>query len=61
MKYNDSTLSTKNDDANIPPAAIAPPRKVVRRIPIRSVNIPATGDRKNVVPIANEPTSAAKK
>lgn len=35
-----------------------PPINVVRRRPILSVRIPETGDRKNVVPIVNEPTRA---
>lgn len=52
------TLSVTNDDANIPPEAIRPPMNVVNLIPILSVKIPATGDRKNVVPIVSDPTSA---
>lgn len=32
---------------------------VVARSPILSVRMPETGDRKNVVPRANEPTKAA--
>lgn len=32
---------------------------VVARRPILSVRMPETGDRKNVVPSANEPTKAA--
>lgn len=35
-----------------------PPMNVVKRNPILSVNIPDTGDKKNVVPSVNEPTSA---
>lgn len=36
-----------------------PPMNVVARRPILSVRMPETGDRKNVVPSANEPTKAA--
>lgn len=46
------------EERNIPPDAIAPPTKVVIWMPNLSVSIPATGDRKNVVPIVSEPTKA---
>lgn len=48
-------------DRNIPPAVNMPPSNVVIRKPILSVSIPDTGDRKNVVPIVNEPTNAEMK
>lgn len=47
-----------NEETNIPTAAISPPIKVVSRIPILSVKMPATGERKKVVPIVREPTKA---
>ena len=41
-----------------PPDDNRPPIKVVRRNPILSVKHPATGERRNVVPIVSEPTRA---
>lgn len=60
MVENGLTLVEKIEDKNKPENANVPPTKVVIRIPILSVRIPATGDSKNVVPIVNDPTSAAK-
>jgi hypothetical protein len=51
----------EKDDRSMPPEAIAPPTKVVHLIPILSVMIPARGEKKNVDPIARDPTSAEKK
>jgi hypothetical protein len=51
----------EKDDRSMPPEAIAPPTNVVHLIPILSVMIPARGEKKNVDPIAREPTSAGKK
>ena len=52
------TFFTKKDDKNIPAAAKPPPIKVVNRMPILLVSRPATGDKKNVIPIVREPTNA---
>jgi hypothetical protein len=51
----------EKDDRSMPPEAMAPPTNVVHLIPILSVMIPARGEKKNVDPIAREPTSAGKK
>jgi hypothetical protein len=51
----------EKDERSMPPEAIAPPINVVHLIPILSVMIPATGEKKNVDPIARDPTSAEKK
>lgn len=51
----------RKEDRKTPPAANVPPIKVVRRIPIRSVKIPAIGERKKVAPIHNDVTRAVKK
>lgn len=49
----------KTRDDNIRPLTVnIPPMNVVKRRPILSVKMPDTGDRKNVVPIVNEPTRA---
>ena len=51
-------LSQNTDERNIPPAANIPPMNVVNRNPILSVKIPEMGERRNVVPIVNDPTKA---
>jgi hypothetical protein len=51
----------EKDDRSMPPDATAPPTNVVHLMPILSVIIPATGENKNVDPIAREPTSAENK
>jgi len=51
-------LAVSSEERSRPTDAIAPPTKVVVWMPNLSVNIPATGERKNVVPIVNEPTKA---
>lgn len=48
----------KNEESSRPPEDNKPPIRVVRRKPILSVKQPATGERRNVVPIVKEPTSA---
>lgn len=54
------TSCVTKDARNMPVAAMRPPQKVVIWMPNLSMRIPATGDRKNVVPIVNEPTDAEK-
>lgn len=54
-------LSQNTDERNIPPAANIPPMNVVNRSPILSVKIPEMGERRNVVPIVNDPTKAEEK
>ena len=56
----DYTVSSTNDDKNIPKEAIRPPRKVVICTPILFVRIPAKGDMQNVVPSCKDPTRAVK-
>jgi hypothetical protein len=51
----------EKDERSMPPEAIAPPTNVVHLIPILSVMIPARGEKKNVDPIARDPTSAERK
>jgi hypothetical protein len=51
----------EKDERSMPPEAIAPPRNVVHLIPILSVMIPARGEKKNVDPIARDPTRAERK
>jgi hypothetical protein len=51
----------EKDERSMPPEAIAPPTNVVHLIPILSVMIPARGEKKNVDPIASDPTSAERK
>ena len=51
----------EKEERSMPAEATAPPTNVVHLIPILSVTIPATGENKNVDPIAREPTSAEKK
>lgn len=53
-----SMFSVQNDEISIPPADRSPPMKVVVRSPILSTRIPETGDNRNVVPIARDPTRA---
>lgn len=57
--YKAPIFSVKNDESSRPPEDNKPPINVVSRKPILSVKQPATGDRRNVVPIVREPTSAA--
>lgn len=45
----------------MPLAAIAPPANVVRRMPNLSVRIPATDEKKKVVPMVSEPTNAKRR
>jgi len=52
------TLSVNSEERSRPADAITPPTKVVIWMPNLSVSIPAIGDRKNVIPIVNEPTKA---
>ena len=51
-------MAVSSEERSRPTDAIAPPIKVVVWMPNLSVNIPAIGDRKNVVPIVSEPTKA---
>jgi hypothetical protein len=51
----------EKDESSMPPEASAPPTNVVHLIPILSVMIPARGEKKNVDPIARDPTSAERK
>jgi len=44
----------------MPIMARAPPTRVVCLWPMRSVRIPATGEKAKVAPIVNEPTRAVK-
>lgn len=55
------TLLENIEDRSIPLDAIAPPKNVVIWIPILSVRMPEIGDKKNVVPMVNDPTKAGTK
>lgn len=45
----------------MPTVISTPPMNVVVFSPILSVKMPETGDKKNVVPIVNDPTNAVNK
>jgi hypothetical protein len=48
------------DDKNIPIVQNIPPTSVVIRNPNLSTKMPLNGEKKNVAPIVNDPTRAAK-
>ena len=53
------TLSTANDERNMPRVAMKPPVNAVFLIPNLSTRILEIGDKRNVVPIAKDATRDA--
>lgn len=60
-KKKEITWLENSEDRSIPLDARAPPKNVVIWMPILSVRMPEIGDKKNVVPMVNDPTKAETK